>query len=158
MNGHRNKYFSQGIVFYNYSFTMLRQSMLSSTAKNSQNGNFPDFIDQKQTKKIWQIWSNFTSRGGSRAGATSNMERFVIIVNDWKPITIITKRSILNVAAALDPPLTTVAGFILCNYIQLLTFKQQLFVGKRIYPYISRILQISLTQRFFFIFYDKCQR
>ena len=33
------------------------------------------------------------------------MERFVIIVNGWKPLTIITKRSILNVAAALDPSL-----------------------------------------------------
>ena len=33
------------------------------------------------------------------------MERFVIIVNDWKPLTIITKRSILDVAAVLDPPL-----------------------------------------------------
>ena len=34
------------------------------------------------------------------------MERFVIIVNDWKPLTIITKRSILDIAAALDPPLS----------------------------------------------------
>ena len=33
------------------------------------------------------------------------MERFVIIVNDWKPLTIITKHSILDVAAALDLPL-----------------------------------------------------
>ena len=33
------------------------------------------------------------------------MEHFVIIVNGWKPLTIITKRSILDVAAALDPPL-----------------------------------------------------
>ena len=33
------------------------------------------------------------------------MERFVIIVNGWKPLTIITKLSILDVAAALDPPL-----------------------------------------------------
>ena len=33
------------------------------------------------------------------------MERFVIIVNGWKPLTIIAKRSILDVAAALDPPL-----------------------------------------------------
>ena len=32
------------------------------------------------------------------------MERFVIIVNGWKPLTIITKRSILDVAAVLDPP------------------------------------------------------
>ena len=38
-------------------------------------------------------------RGGSRAAATSKMERFVIIVNGC------TKRSILDVAVALDPPL-----------------------------------------------------
>ena len=35
------------------------------------------------------------------------MERFLIIVNGSKPLTIITKRSILDVAAALDPPLKT---------------------------------------------------
>ena len=45
------------------------------------------------------------SRGGSRAAATSKMECFVIIVNGWKPLTIITKHSILDVVAALDPPL-----------------------------------------------------
>ena len=45
------------------------------------------------------------SRGGSRTAATSKMERFVIIVNGVQPLTIITKRSILDVAAALDPPL-----------------------------------------------------
>ena len=44
-------------------------------------------------------------RGGSRAAATSKMERFVIIVNGFQPLTIITKRSILDVAAALDLPL-----------------------------------------------------
>ena len=33
------------------------------------------------------------------------MEHFVITVNGWKPLTIITKSSILDVAAALDPPL-----------------------------------------------------
>ena len=44
-------------------------------------------------------------RGGSRTAATSNMECFVIIVNDFKPLTIITKRSILDVTAALYPPL-----------------------------------------------------
>ena len=43
--------------------------------------------------------------GGSRSAATSKMERFVIIVNGWKPLIIITKRSILDIAAALDPPL-----------------------------------------------------
>ena len=44
-------------------------------------------------------------RGGSRAAATSKMERFVIIVNGFQPLTIVTKRSILDVAAVLDPPL-----------------------------------------------------
>ena len=44
-------------------------------------------------------------KGRSRAAATSKMERFLIIVKGWKPLTIITKRSILDVAAALDPPL-----------------------------------------------------
>ena len=44
--------------------------------------------------------------------ATSKMERFVIIVNGcfvlivngFQPLTIITKRSILDVVAVLDPP------------------------------------------------------
>ena len=45
------------------------------------------------------------SRDGSRAAATSKMECFVIIVNGWKPLNIITKYSILDVAAALGLPL-----------------------------------------------------
>ena len=49
-----------------------------------------------------------TTRGGSKVAATSKMERFVIIVNGWKPLTIITKRSILDVAVALDPQLIRV--------------------------------------------------
>ena len=40
---------------------------------------------------------------GCRTAATSKMERFVIIVNGFQPSTIITKRSILYVAAVLDP-------------------------------------------------------
>ena len=50
---------------------------------------------------------NWMIRGGSRTDATSKMELFVIIVNGWKPLTIITKSSILDVAVALDPPLMT---------------------------------------------------
>ena len=50
-------------------------------------------------------YSIMKSRGGSRAAETSKMERFVIIVNGFQPLTIITKRSILDVAAVLDPPL-----------------------------------------------------
>ena len=43
--------------------------------------------------------------GGSRAAAASKMERFGIIVNGLKPLSFITKHSILDVAVALDPPL-----------------------------------------------------
>ena len=42
-------------------------------------------------------------RGRSRAVAISKMKHFVIIVNGFQPV--ITKGSILDVAAALDPPL-----------------------------------------------------
>ena len=41
-------------------------------------------------------------RGRSRTVATSKMERFVIIANGFQPLTIITKRSILDVAAVLN--------------------------------------------------------
>ena len=44
-------------------------------------------------------------RGGSKAAATAKMERFVIIVNGFQSLTIITKRFILHVAALLDLPL-----------------------------------------------------
>ena len=44
-------------------------------------------------------------RSGSRTTAISKMERFVIIVNGFQPLTIITKHFILDVAAVLDPPL-----------------------------------------------------
>ena len=49
--------------------------------------------------------SRIKYRDESRAAATSKTECFVIIVNGWKLLTIITKRSILDVAAVLDPPL-----------------------------------------------------
>ena len=50
-------------------------------------------------------WESRLFRGGSRATARSKMEGFVIIVNGFQPLTTITRRSILDVAAALDPPL-----------------------------------------------------
>ena len=48
-------------------------------------------------------------RGGSRAAATSKKERFVIIVNGLQLLTITLKCSILDVAAALDPPLRIIS-------------------------------------------------
>ena len=53
----------------------------------------------------------FTVRDRSRTAATSKMEPFVIIVNGWKPLTVTTKISILDVAAALNPPLTMLLPF-----------------------------------------------
>ena len=50
------------------------------------------------------IKCNNDQRGGSRTAATSKMELFVIIVNGFQPLTIITKCTILNVTAVLDPP------------------------------------------------------
>ena len=44
-------------------------------------------------------------RGGSRTAAIFKMEHFVIIVNGFQQLTIITKCSIVDVAAVLDPPL-----------------------------------------------------
>ena len=52
------------------------------------------------------FYFRYCPRGGSRAGATSKMKRFVIIVNG-------RKHSILDVAAALDPPLCPVKEIIL---------------------------------------------
>ena len=55
--------------------------------------------------KYLKLNENRWCSGGSRAAAASKMEHFVIIVNGWMSLTIITKRSIMDVAAALDPPL-----------------------------------------------------
>ena len=53
------------------------------------------------------LWSSNheTFRGRFRTAATSKKECFVRIVNGFQPLTIITKRSISDVAAVLDPPL-----------------------------------------------------
>ena len=50
-----------------------------------------------------------TLRGGSRTAATPKIECFVIIVNGFQPI--IAKRSILDVAAVLDPSLILAQRF-----------------------------------------------
>ena len=53
------------------------------------------------------------------------MEHFVMIVNAWKPLTIITKSSILDVAAILDPPL--IPYFFQALYGQNYWLKSKLF-------------------------------
>ena len=64
---------------------------------------FPIFLDQESLLRL--CTKGDQCRGGSRTAATSKMEGFLIIVKGWKPLSIITKRSILDVAAVLDPPL-----------------------------------------------------
>ena len=60
---------------------------------------------------IWPVWPVFVYKlsdcgfDRSRTAATSKMEHFVILINGWKLLTIITKSSILDAAAVLDPPL-----------------------------------------------------
>ena len=68
-----------------------------------------EFNDERSHQILWYdilMLCKFKNRNrdGSRTAATSKMERFVI-VNGFQPLTIITKRSILDVAAVLDPPL-----------------------------------------------------
>ena len=46
--------------------------------------------------------------GGSRTATTTKLERLVILVNGFQALTIITKHSILDGAAALDPPLKVI--------------------------------------------------
>ena len=50
-------------------------------------------------------WRSTNSRDGYRTAVTSKMELFVITVNGFQPLPIITKCSILDVATVLDPPL-----------------------------------------------------
>ena len=76
-------------------------------------------------------------RCGSRAALTSKMEPFLIIVNGFQPLIIITKHSSLDVAAALDPPLLVLnwrpLGFVYDNHFeQILTPDHLLFVLKLI--------------------------
>ena len=64
-----------------------------------------DSVREKRIKSTAMKVVVSISRGGSRAAATSKMKCFLIIVNGRKPLTIITKHSILDVATALDPSL-----------------------------------------------------
>ena len=61
------------------------------------------------------IFLVFIYTGGFRVAVISKMERFVIIFNGFHPLTIITKRSILDVATALDPSL-------ICHFFTLVPY------------------------------------
>ena len=95
-NIHNECYFKRDFLLMqrSYNTTSQRHVKVFSASPNSLNQKF--YVSDSIHK---------ISRDGSRAAATSKMECFVIIVNGFQPLTIITKHSILDVAAALDPPL-----------------------------------------------------
>ena len=73
--------------------------------------SIPEYYSDEQLLNILLYGSEdfdcyMNNKGGSWTAAASKIERSVIIVNSLKPLTIITKRLILDVAAVLDPPLS----------------------------------------------------
>ena len=65
---------------------------------------YVSFMVLKNLRK-YKFFMNVKTRIGSRTAATSKVELFVVIVNGWKPLTIITKSPTLDVAVVLDPNL-----------------------------------------------------
>ena len=81
-------------------------------------------------------------RGGFRTAATSKVELFVIIVNRFQPLSIITKNSTLDAAAVLDPPLEMLQkdqSNFEPNYFEL--FLPSIVMSK--YKYLSKGLQLT---------------
>ena len=72
----------------------------------------------------------------------------MIIVNGWKPLTIITKHSILDVTAALDPPLGLI--YILKDYVKFLSFLKLIFRTNEMW----QTAKIEMFQEVLFCFSD----
>ena len=87
-------------------FTKLVEPLVTTQRVEEMFGKRKDEIIERFEEKLTaQNQKTVDFRGGSGTAATSKMEHFVIIVNGWKPLTIITKHSTLDVAAVLYPPL-----------------------------------------------------
>ena len=97
--------------FCRLNFRAIYESILeincTSKCINSNCGTTTYKVCWNKHMHLTHLTTNNSTRGGSRAAAISRMECFVIIVNGFQPLTIITKHSILDVVAALDPPLST---------------------------------------------------
>ena len=81
------------------------------------NNAFYFFLKTLLVLKIFCLCFLIMYRGGSKAATTSKMERFVIIVNGFQPLTIITKRSMLDVAVVLDPSLVSICKRVSLNTV-----------------------------------------
>ena len=87
-------------------FTKLVEPLVTTQRIEEMFGKLKDEIIERFEEKLTaQNQKTVDFRGGSGTAGTSKMEHFVIIVNGWKPLTIITKSSTLDVAAVLYPPL-----------------------------------------------------
>ena len=71
-------------------------SIFSYTKRLDDIKNNEKWVVNSTAKKMIAI------KGGFRTAATSKIKHFVTIINDWKPLTTITKCSILDVAVVLD--------------------------------------------------------
>ena len=93
-------------------------------------------INHKETGvccfKYSEVFCSKRFRGGSRAAATSKIECFVITVNGFQPLTIITKHSILDVASALDPLLQLVLHSWQLNFLVLVAGPLFILIGHMI--------------------------
>ena len=101
-------------------FTTIRHKTIFYLSRANLKNNNNKKLKLDLTKNRYKIFTkaietvksygnvSYVIRGGSRTTVTSKMERFVMIVAGWKPLTILTKRSILNLATVLDPLLVMV--------------------------------------------------
>ena len=96
-----------------WSFVISTRCLTSETVKDLKTVILPCKVNCLIRHNFKMFYFDNMFRGGSSAAAKSKMERFVIIVNGFQPLPIITKHSILDVAAVLDPPLMFVKNFIL---------------------------------------------
>ena len=80
----------------------------SQTLDVSATQIFSDGIsDDSKDKHVGEDF-NRSIKCGSMTAATSKMEHFVITVNNFQPLTLNTKRSILDVTAIQDLPLNII--------------------------------------------------
>ena len=95
------------------------------------------FYIEKKKKKLRKY---VFSIGGSRTAATSKMERFVII----KSQRFVTKRSILDVAAVLDPPLLFNILMLDCDRCE--GFLRRLTHCCSVFPFYFRMFSVGIKR------------
>ena len=106
---------------------------------------------KRHIRRYWKI-----SRGGPWTAATSKMKHFVIIVNGWRPVTIITKSSILDVAAVLDPPLIRVSFVKQIEFIILINTGNMLY--KVLLTFFTETLMVMSSSKLNYSLISMCKK